>query len=119
MEIVRLFAAVLTLAVAARAQTSRGTVTGSVLDPSGAVIRGAQVTLTGVDTGVRLTTDSNEAGVYRLDAVDSFYCRRMKGLILSGCMSYLATCAPQTSHPLHIPNKTKPAASDISESENQ
>jgi hypothetical protein len=70
MEIVRLFAAVLTLAVAARAQTSRGTVTGSVLDPSGAAVGGARVRLTGVDTGVRLTTVSNEAGVYRFDAVD-------------------------------------------------
>jgi Carboxypeptidase regulatory-like domain len=57
-------------AFAAHAQTSRGTVTGSVLDPSGAVIGGAHVTLTGVETGVQLSTDSNEAGVYRFDAVD-------------------------------------------------
>src|SRR5262245_66549927 len=55
---------------AAHAQTSRGTVTGTVLDPSGAVIGGAHVTLTGIETGVRLSTDSNEAGVYRFDAVD-------------------------------------------------
>src|SRR5215510_16523617 len=55
---------------AAHAQTSRGTVTGTVLDPSGAVIGGAHVTLTGIDTGVRLSTGSNEAGVYRFDAVD-------------------------------------------------
>ena len=62
--------AALTLAIAAHAQTSRGTVTGTVLDPAGAVIDGAAVTLTGVDTGVRLSTGSNEAGVYRFDAVD-------------------------------------------------
>jgi hypothetical protein len=60
----------LTLAVAAYAQTSRGTVTGTVLDPTGAVIGGAHVALTGVETGVRLSTDSNDAGVYRFDAVD-------------------------------------------------
>src|SRR5262245_46578834 len=54
---------------AAHAQTSRGTVTGTVLDPSGAVIGGVHVTLTGVETGVRLSTDSNEVGVYRFDAV--------------------------------------------------
>jgi hypothetical protein len=65
-----LIAAVLPLAVALHAQTSRGTVTGAVLDPSGAVIGGARVTLTGIDTGVRLSTGSNEAGVYRFDAVD-------------------------------------------------
>src|SRR5215510_6842001 len=65
-----LLVAVLTLVCAANAQTSRGTVTGTVLDPTGAVIAGASVTLTGVETGVRLSTNSNDAGVYRFDAVD-------------------------------------------------
>src|SRR5713226_4530354 len=60
----------LSLAVSLRAQTSRGTVTGTVLDPSGAVISRARVSLTGIETGVRLTTDSNQDGVYRFDAVD-------------------------------------------------
>jgi hypothetical protein len=55
---------------AVHAQTSRGTVTGTVLDPSGAVVGGAHVALTGVETGVHLSTESNEAGVYRFDAVD-------------------------------------------------
>src|SRR5215510_721370 len=58
------------LPFAAHAQTSRGTVTGTVLDPTGAVVAGARVTLTGVETGVQLSTNSNEAGVYRFDAVD-------------------------------------------------
>src|SRR5215813_2435700 len=70
MKPVKLIVAVLTLAVALHAQTSRGTVTGTVLDPSGAVMGGARVTLTGIDTGVRLSTGCNEAGVYRFDAVD-------------------------------------------------
>jgi hypothetical protein len=70
MKIIGLFAAVLALVVAAYAQTSRGTVTGTVLDPTGAVIGGARVTLTGVETGLRLATDSNDAGVFRFDAVD-------------------------------------------------
>jgi len=65
-----LVAAILVLAGTAHAQTSRGTVTGTVLEPTGAVIRGAHVALTGVDTGVRLSTESNDAGVYRFDAVD-------------------------------------------------
>ena len=63
-------AAILSLALAAHAQTSRGTVTGTVLDPTGAVVAGAHVSLTGVETGVKLTTASNDAGVYRFDAVD-------------------------------------------------
>src|SRR2546430_10569910 len=61
---------VFALAVAAHAQTSRGTVTGTALDASDAVITGARVTLTGVETGVRRSTASNEAGIYRFDAVD-------------------------------------------------
>src|SRR5215475_3560760 len=64
------FAALLLVAISANAQTSRGTVTGTILDPTGAVIAGASVTLTGVETGVRLSTNSNDAGVYRFDAVD-------------------------------------------------
>jgi hypothetical protein len=48
----------------------RGTVTGTVLDSSGAVITGANVALTTRDTGIRLTTGRNEAGEYRFDAVD-------------------------------------------------
>src|SRR5262249_31047255 len=65
-----LISAVLAMAVAAHAQTSRGTVTGTVLDASGAVIAGAPVTLTGVETGLRRSTETNEAGIYRFDAVD-------------------------------------------------
>src|SRR5712692_9882116 len=57
-------------ACVALSQTSRGTVTGTVLDASGAVISGARVALTGVETGVRLSTDTNESGVFRFDAVD-------------------------------------------------
>src|SRR5262249_12705315 len=63
-------AALLLVAMSANAQTSRGTVTGAVLDPTGAVVAGARVTMTGVETGVQLSTNSNEAGVYRFDAVD-------------------------------------------------
>jgi hypothetical protein len=61
---------VLAVALAAHAQTSRGTVSGTILDPTGSVLAGAHVTLTGVDTGVKLSTTSNDAGVYRFDAVD-------------------------------------------------
>src|SRR5579872_3054648 len=65
-----LLAAMLTLAVVAYGQTSRGTVTGTVQDQTGAAIVAARVTLTGVDRGVRLSTVSNDTGVYRFDAVD-------------------------------------------------
>ena len=58
------------LIATAYCQTSRGTVTGMVLDSSGAAIKGANITLTGQQTGICLTTASNEVGVYRFDAVD-------------------------------------------------
>jgi hypothetical protein len=54
------FLALLLVSVAAYAQTSSGSISGTVFDPSGAVIPGAQVRLLGTDTGevVRtLTTD--------------------------------------------------------------
>jgi hypothetical protein len=54
----------------AQAQTSRGTVTGTVLDSSGGVIPSSVVELTNVDTGVVRTTTTNGAGIYRFDAVD-------------------------------------------------
>lgn len=66
----RFAAALLAFIGAVQAQTSRGTVTGTVLDPTGALVRGARMTLNGLQTGVQLSTDTNEAGIYRFDAVD-------------------------------------------------
>jgi hypothetical protein len=63
-------AASLILNIAAQAQTSRGTVSGTVMDPSGAIVAGARVALTNTQTGVRLEAAANEAGIYRFDAVD-------------------------------------------------
>src|SRR5262245_34409256 len=54
----------------ASAQTSRGTVSGTVTDPNRAVIPGATITLTNVATGVPRVTITNEEGLYRFDAVD-------------------------------------------------
>src|SRR5260370_32463794 len=63
-------AAAVVLAVAAQAQTSRGTVSGTVTDPSGAVVARASVSLTHTETGVRRSATRNEAGIYRFDTVD-------------------------------------------------
>lgn len=49
-----------------RAQTITGTITGTVTDPSGAVIAGAKVTATNVLTGVITPTVTNNSGVYSL-----------------------------------------------------
>src|ERR1700730_9003438 len=62
--------AIFGLAAATHAQTSRGTVTGTIIDASSAVIAGARVVLVGTETGVKRATLSNDAGIYRFDAVD-------------------------------------------------
>src|SRR5260370_15357546 len=62
--------AALLLAITTQAQTSRGTACGTVTDPSGAVISGASLALTNTATGVHRSGTSNEAGIYRFDAVD-------------------------------------------------
>jgi hypothetical protein len=50
--------------VAAFAQAGRGTVTGTVTDPTGALVPGAQVTLLNKATGVKLHTVTSAAGLY-------------------------------------------------------
>jgi hypothetical protein len=52
------------------AQTSRGTVAGTVKDPTGAVIPAGIVTLTNTDTSVSRETTTSQEGFYRFDAVD-------------------------------------------------
>ncbi len=47
------------------AQESRGTISGTVVDSSGAVVVGAPVKLTNVATDVSFTTTSNSVGQYR------------------------------------------------------
>src|SRR5215510_12217167 len=51
------------------AQTSRGTVSGTVTDPNGAVIADTAVMLTNLGTGVSWMTVTNEEGFYRFEAV--------------------------------------------------
>lgn len=51
-------------------QTSKGTITGTVTDPSGAVVPNATVTLTQKETNAKRDTTTNSAGIYRFEAVD-------------------------------------------------
>src|SRR2546426_153857 len=48
---------------------STGTIFGTVLDPSGAVIAGASVTIKNQGTGLERTTSSNDSGEYLFDGV--------------------------------------------------
>src|SRR5260370_23199590 len=49
---------------AAFAQVERGTVTGTVTDPSGAVVAGARVTIRNIGTNVETRTTGTSAGIY-------------------------------------------------------
>ncbi|MGH9942539.1 MAG: carboxypeptidase regulatory-like domain-containing protein [Pyrinomonadaceae bacterium] len=58
-----------TLGGGAWAQGTASRVTGTVLDPSGAVVPGATVTLTNEGTRVAFTTETTDAGTYVFDSV--------------------------------------------------
>ena len=59
-----LLALILCAATIASAQTFRGGIQGTVTDPNGAVIPGADVTITNPDTGLTRTTHTDETGSY-------------------------------------------------------
>ncbi len=46
------------------AQSERGTIAGNVVDPSGAAIAGAKVSVVNAATNVASTTATNETGAY-------------------------------------------------------
>ena len=55
--------------VQASAQTTTGTISGTVTDPTGSVISNAVVTITGVQTGIAQTVQSNGSGNYIFPAL--------------------------------------------------
>src|SRR5215471_1172485 len=57
---------VLLAAISLSAQTFRGTILGTVTDPSGAVIPGAKVTVKNTGTGLERTTETSADGSYSL-----------------------------------------------------
>lgn len=67
---VTLATVLIAFSLAGQAQTSRGAVTGTVTDQSGAVVGGAKVTLTNPATNASRDTVTNSSGVYRFEAVD-------------------------------------------------
>lgn len=60
---------VMSIVRAASAQVDQGTVSGSVKDASGAIIPGAEVTLTNTDTGLVLHGTTNGSGIFSFSPV--------------------------------------------------
>ncbi len=59
-----LFAVFFTCALPVMAQVERGTISGTVHDPSGGIIASAAVTVTNVNTGISVATTTSQAGEY-------------------------------------------------------
>lgn len=57
----------LSLCIPSFGQVVKGSISGSVIDPQGAVVSGAQVKAKNVGTGTVSTTTTDSAGVYRLN----------------------------------------------------
>jgi len=53
------------------AQATRGIISGTVSDKSGAMLPGVTVTITNQDTGIARTTVSSSAGIYRVAALEN------------------------------------------------
>jgi Carboxypeptidase regulatory-like domain len=51
--------------------TGRGNITGTVTDPTGAVVAGAAVKVTNLATGVSTTTVTNPTGYFEVDSIDA------------------------------------------------
>src|SRR5687767_10184276 len=61
---------VLAAVTAAEAQLTRGTISGTVTDTSGAVVPGARVTITNQDTGLVRSATASDDGLYRVPALE-------------------------------------------------
>src|SRR5580700_10393319 len=66
MKVRIILALVLLAAISLSAQTFRGTILGTVTDPSGAVLAGAKVTVKNLGTGLERTTETSADGSYSL-----------------------------------------------------
>src|SRR4029077_3675221 len=61
-----IFLIVLFTASISNAQSDRGAISGTILDSSGAVVQGATIVATGVDTGAVYKANSTDTGAYRI-----------------------------------------------------
>ena len=57
----------LALCIPSMAQVGKGSISGSVVDPQGAVVSGAQVKAKNTETGVAFATTTDSAGFYRFN----------------------------------------------------
>jgi hypothetical protein len=66
MRPIRLIAVILLSVIGAFAQTNKGGISGSVVDPNGAAVPGATVTVTNIGTGQKVTVTTGESGSFNV-----------------------------------------------------
>jgi hypothetical protein len=71
-------------ALVANAQSNKGTITGTVTDPNGAVVKDAKVTVTNVANGESRDVTSSDDGTYSIPALDPGVTRPNLGLLGGG-----------------------------------
>ena len=67
---VRLCCASFVLAASLAAQTNRGGITGTIFDPSGAIVPGARITVTNLGTNQKIVEKASTAGAYSVPGLD-------------------------------------------------
>src|SRR5713101_5469727 len=60
---------VLALCIPSVGQVLKGSISGSVVDPQGAVVSGAQVKATNTATGIAATSTSDSSGLFRFNLI--------------------------------------------------
>src|SRR5580765_5362947 len=70
MRPIRIIAVILLSVIGAFAQTNKGAISGSVVDPNGAAVPGATVTITNIGTGQKTTVTTSEAGSFNVQSLD-------------------------------------------------
>jgi carboxypeptidase family protein len=94
--------AVLIAQVAIHAQTTNGSLSGTVADPSGAVVPGANVTVTNADTGAERSAISSSTGTFDFQALQpgkytvSVEAKGFKKAVSSGIVVSVAVTAEVT-----------------------
>lgn len=58
------------LALVSYAQLTRGAIVGTIIDSNGGVVAGVRITITNMDTNISRDTVSNDAGLYRISALE-------------------------------------------------
>src|ERR1044071_9715765 len=70
MRAILIVAVIFILSIIVVAQTNKGGISGTVVDPNGAAVPGASVTITNLGTGQKTTVTTSESGSYTVQSLD-------------------------------------------------